>query len=336
MKEKENFYVETETFEKESYYEEDDDFDDDFFNDEDDIASSTAIIPTYDENNQLDYVELMREYHSDNEFKRNKAAEIILADLIGLVRHIIKKKYSSYASKHYEDLLQSGELGVLIGLGNYDPAISRPSTYFYPFIVHELQDYINKHVYKTTPYYSVHIKKINKAIAYLEGLGMPTTARDISIQTNLPLDTVEKTLKIMNNNSEVGLDFCENSIEENEYGNPAVEYAKQEHVEQLYKIVRESLTHEEALIVFYLNGMGGLPKLPLKSIAQRMGISIDRVKKLKTLSYCKLRNSPLSQYRPDIYRNEVLEIEDSDSVVFFPRKQAENSMRDMEEIDIDF
>ena len=93
---------------------------------------------------------------------------------------------------------------------------------------------------------------------------------------------------------------------------------------------------EEITIMYYLHGIEDNDQLSLKAIAQKMNITIDRVKKLKTLAYCKLRNSPLSQYKPNSFKNELMEIEDENSVSFFPHSKALESMKEMEDMEIEF
>ena len=64
------------------------DFEDD---DENDYESfSTVPLSTFDKKNRLDYISLMKDYHSGNERKRQKAIETIIGDLTGLVLYIIK------------------------------------------------------------------------------------------------------------------------------------------------------------------------------------------------------------------------------------------------------
>lgn len=294
-------------------YEDQGDYEEEEYSDEEFYNFSINPEAVFDKENRLDYVELMKDYHSDNPRLREKAKEAIVNELTGFVLYIIKKRYPSYTSRYYDDLVQCGMEGILIGLKEYDPSKGQPSTYFYPFIVHELQEFINQTVYKTTPYYSVTVKKINKIIAQFETMNISYSARDISIQTDLPLNTVEKTLRIMNGNSEASLDFCSDKVEGPDYYDPVSEYLKKESIEFLYKTMKECLTEEEALIMAYLHGVGDLDALPLKAIAQKMNISLDRVKKLKTLAYCKLRNSPLAQFRPSSYRNDIMDLEYFDS-----------------------
>ena len=321
--------------EDEDFCEETDEYDEDFSEEEfEDV--STMPVPTYSGKGEVDYVKVMEDYHSGNEKKREFAQETMAGELEGFIRSIIKKSYSSYTSKHYEDLVQCGRMGVVVAMQDYDPAKGQPSTYFHSFIVHEIQDYINKVVNKTTPYYSVNIKKIKKAINQFENLHLSYTAKDISIQTGIPLTTVERTLRTMNGNSEISLEFCGDKLEGPNFYDPVSTYLDKENTEFIYKTISEYLTQEEAVFVFYAHGLGDVEKLNLKQIALKMNISLDKVKKIKTSAHCKLRNSPLIQLRPDSYRNEVMELEDSDSVTFFPREQAFNSMKEMREIEIEF
>lgn len=334
------FYDKEKELEKEyAYYEEliekngEVNFDDDWG---EDVIPSTVPIPTYNGKSRLNYIEVMQDYNSGNDRKQEKAAEKVIGDLTGLVMYIIKKKYSNYSAKYYDDLVQSGEMGILQGLKDYDPNVSLPATYFYYFIVHEIQSFINGNVYKTTPYYSANIKKINRAIAKFESMDMVYTNRDISIQTGIPLDTVEKVRNIMAGGSEVSLTAFGEQIEAPCSYNPEEEFFKKENIEFLYKVMREFLTQDEVKIIAYLYGIGGIETLSLKNIAKKLNFPIDKVKKLKTTAFCKLRNSPLAGMYPSSFRNDELELDDADSISLFPNKQAIAAMEDMKEMEIDF
>ena len=128
--------------------------------DENIFSSSTMPVPTYDKNNRLDYIAIMKDYNSGDERLQSIATEKMIGELTGLVISVIKKRYPSYAPKHYEDLIQVGEMGILIGLKDYNPEKSLPATFFVKYIIHEIQTYIDEIVYKTTPYYSSIIKKL--------------------------------------------------------------------------------------------------------------------------------------------------------------------------------
>ena len=320
----------------------------DFVFDEDDIVASriedededyvpsTIPTPTYDGENRLDYVEIMKDYRSGNETLKEKATEKVIRDLTGLVLYVIKKKYSNYSPKYYDDLVQSGEIGILTGLKDYDPEKSLPATYFYYFIVHEIQSFINDTVYRTTPYYSTNMKKINRAIAQFENLDMPYTRRDISIQTGIPLDTVEKVMNIMAGRSEVSLAAFGEQLESPIHLSPEEEYFRKEYSEFLTKTMGECLTKEEMLVLSYLFGIGNIEPTSLKNTAKLLKMSIDKVKKLRTLAFCKLRNSKLATVYSCGFRHEDLELDEEDSIVLFPHSQAINAANEMQEMEIEF
>lgn len=308
-------------------------------NEEDDceeIICSTIPTPTYNKNNRLDYVAMMRDYNSGDERLRDKASEKIVMDLTGLVLYIIKKKYANYSPRYYDDLVQSGEIGILTGLKDYDPKKSLPATYFYYFIVHEIQSFINSNIYKTTPYYSANMKKINRAIAEFENANQAFTRKDISIQTGIPLDTVEKVMNMMIGRSEVSLTSFGEQLEGAVVLNPEEEFFKKENCEYLYKVMRDALTREEVLVISHMYGIGGIESLSLKAIAQKYGMPIDKVKRLKITAFCKLRNSALSRIYPQGYKNDLLELEEEDSISLFPSKQASDSAEELKEMEIEF
>lgn len=302
--------------------------------DENETFFSTMPIPTYDKNNRLDYVAVMKDYNSGDEELQKDAAEKMIGELTGLIINIIKRKYPSYAPKHFEDMLQVGEMGVLIGLKDYDPTKSLPATFFIKYIIHEIQTYIDENVYRTTPYYSSIIKKINKAIAKFENENIPYTKRDIAIQTNLSLDTIEKTMVIMNGKNSVSLDSIGEQSSSVVATNPEEEFFKNESSEAVYRVLKACLTQEETLIISYLYGLGDLPVTSLKRIAEKMNCPIDRVKKLKTSAFCKLKNSQLSEMCSFGFKNDLIELDDEDSVSFFPAKEAKDSATEMENIEI--
>lgn len=298
---------------------------------------STMPIPTYDEKNKLDYVKLMQDYHSSDEEAKCRAIEAIIGDLTGLIIYIVEKKYYNFSKKYYEDLVQCGEIGVLVGLKDYDPKKSKPSTYFYYHIVHEIQDFINSNVYRTTQYYSANVKKVNRTINEFENAGFNQySAKDISIQTGMSLDTVETALHIIKGKTEVSMEYCGEYMRAPEMADPAVQYAKKEDTDLLYQVLRECLTPEEALVVCYLHGLDDLEQLSLKAIAKKMNITIDRVKKLKITAFCKLKNSPLYSLESRKNKRDTYELEDEDSVVLFPRMQAKNSALEILDMEIAF
>ena len=108
------------------------------------------------------FYSIMEDYHSGDDTKVQYALERAMREMEGFIHLIIKRSYSTYTKKYFYDLLQEGYLGVAIGMKKYNPDISMPSTFFFPYIKHEMQGFITRNVDKTTSHYSSNIKKINK------------------------------------------------------------------------------------------------------------------------------------------------------------------------------
>lgn len=62
------------------------------------------------------FYEIMNDYHSGNNDKRQDALARAMKELEGFIHLIIKRSYSTYTKKYFYDLLQEGYLGVAIGM----------------------------------------------------------------------------------------------------------------------------------------------------------------------------------------------------------------------------
>lgn len=132
-----------------------------------------------------DIFQIMNDYHSDNEILKSEAKKAVIEDYSKFVSYIIKEKFYSYR-KHWEDLFQCGICGLLKALENYDPHFSKPTTYFYYFIVQEINDFISKYIEGTNRYYSRKVKSLDESILKLKRSGIPEpSARELAKVMNL-------------------------------------------------------------------------------------------------------------------------------------------------------
>ena len=261
------------------------------------------------------FYSIMEDYHSGDETKRTYALERAMKELEGFIHLIIKRSYSTYTKKYFYDLLQEGYLGVAIGMEKYNPNISMPSTFFYPYIKHEMQGFITKNVDKTTSHYSANIKKINKAIQELEEKGIRYTNVDIAMQTGMTIETVDQSMAIRKYRDEVHIDACPPNVidaemEENRYKTPEEEYMEQETIKTIYRAMNMLLTNDEIQVLQDHFGLGDTKTISEGEIAKKMGIPKDKVKRLLNRAIRKLRQSELAQIFGDNLVKEDQFLED--------------------------
>ena len=228
---------------------------------------------------------IMEDYHSGDDLRKQNALERAMKELEGFIHLIIKRSYSTYTKKYFYDLLQEGYLGVAIGMEKYNPDMSMPSTFFYPYIKHEMQGFITRNVDKTTSHYSANIKKINKAIQELEEKGVRYTNVDIALQTGMTIETVDQSMAIRKYRDEVHIDACppnviDSEMEENRHITPEQEYMERETVDTIYRTIRTLLTEDEIQVLTLHFGLWDTDTVSEGEIARQMSIPKDKVKRL--------------------------------------------------------
>lgn len=283
------------------------------------------------------FYSIMEDYHSDNERKKQYALERAMREMEGFIHLIIKRSYSTYTKKYFYDLLQEGYLGVAIGMKKYDPDISMPSTFFFPYIKHEMQSFITRNVDKTTSHYSSNIKKINKAIEVLEEKGIQYTNVDIAIQTGMTIETVDQSLTIRNCRDEVHIDACPPNVIDAELENSRIKTPEQELVESeekeiVYKAVNELLTEEEIKVLEYHFGLNDVQVISEGEISKKMQIPKDKVKRILNRAIRKLRQSELADLYNDSVRKQDKFLQEVE-VSFIPREATENDIEFLSQID---
>lgn len=278
------------------------------------------------------FFKIMEDYHSGDIKKKQYAQECAIEELKGFIYHIIKKSYSTYAKNNFYDLIQEGKLGVMEGMKKYDPNKSMPTTFFSPYIKHEIQGHITKQVDKTTAHYSSSIKKINRVIESFESTGKPYTNVDIAIQTGLSLETVNQSMAIKNYRDEIHIDACvpgmiDNNTTSQRMPTPEEEYFQREETEVLYHAIAETLTPQEIQVCQYHFGLNDTETLSEGEISKKMGIPKDKVKKLINSAIRKLKDSELK----NIYRNHLA---DEDKLIKETQLSTMPSLTINEQLDI--
>lgn len=242
--------------------------------------------------NDLNLNELISSYYFGNELVQNARNQMI-DKLEYLIYYIINKRFSTF-KKYTKELYQEGIVGVLASLPKYDYHKASPSTYFFNYILHQMTDFVNYQINKTSPHYATHITKIKKAINSFEKEGREVTVKDLAQETGISVETIVQSMNIMEKANEMHyetIDILESKMSET-FQSPEEEYMKKE----LANIIRQavnSLPTDEGNVIILKFGLDGEPPLSYKNISERLGIQIDRIKKLNSSAIRKLKKDKL-------------------------------------------
>ena len=97
----------------------------------------------------------------------NNAKEQMIDKLQQFIYYVIERRFNTF-KKYSKDLFQEGVIGILKGIDSYNPQKGKPTTYFYIYILHEMTEFINENINKTTSHYAANIVKVKKAIGKFE------------------------------------------------------------------------------------------------------------------------------------------------------------------------
>ena len=82
------------------------------------------------------------------------------------------------------DLFQEGVVGILKGIDSYNPSRGKPTTYFHPYIIHEMFEFISININRTSNYYTRKIIEVRHAMDLFESSGKGWSAENISEFSN--------------------------------------------------------------------------------------------------------------------------------------------------------
>lgn len=201
---------------------------------------------------QEDFVDIMREYRTGN---RAKAIERADACLDRFVWSVINTRYDSYGA-HREDLHSEGRLGWISAMDGYDPMVSAPTTYFYHYIIHAIQTYIDNNVMHMTTYYNNTSKVLKKIMSELDAAGIVYDDCLLAERAKLPLETVKNTLVHMNSSVQVSLEPGVISQTSEMYETPEAKVLREEAEAEIDKMMSD-LSPADAEIFSCLNGLDG-------------------------------------------------------------------------------
>ena len=239
-----------------------------------------------------EFKKVVKDYLTASHFVK-ESKEKMIEKLEYLVYYIINKNFSTF-KKYTKELYQEGILGILASMKKYDYEKSSPSTYFFNYILHQMNDFVNFQINKTSPHYATHITKIKKAINSLEKEGKEVTVIGVAQITKFSAETIVQSMKIMELSNEMHyetIDVLESNLSET-FQSPEEEFVKNEIVEIIRSAVNELPEDEKNVINLKFGLLDGV-QLSYKSISETLGIQIDRVKKLNASAIRKLKKNKL-------------------------------------------
>lgn len=236
------------------------------------------------------YLQAVKDYNHGMQMTLDAKEEMIIK-LDMFIYYLIETRFSTF-KKYTKDLYQEGILGILKGIDSYDPKKGKPTTFFYIYILHEMTEYINSNINKTTSHYSANIVRVKKAVTELERNGRDWTVKDIAQETGISSETIIQSLKIMESSKEVHydtVDYLDSKISRS-FDSPEDEYIKNETQEILHKAVND-LGTDEAAVVSLRHGLTGEEAMSFKKVAERLNLPIDKVRKYYNAGIRKLRRN---------------------------------------------
>lgn len=270
-------------------------------------------------------------YNKSEEIMAN-AKENMIESLSKFIYYIIERNFNTF-KKYTADLYQEGVLGILKGFERYDARKSRPTTYFYVFIVHEMTEFVNQNVNKTTSHYSANIVKVKKAINNFEHEGREWTIKDIAQETGISAETILQSIRIMDCSQEVhydSVDYLDSQISQR-CSSPEEEYLKNETAEIIHQAVA-ALSEDEAKVIIAKYGLDGKEGRSFKNISIELGIQIDKVKKLNNAAIRKLKKSKLIHGNFNLAKEE--KALNTNAIGYIPVEAGEKLMQELENIQI--
>ena len=249
-------------------------------------------------NAKIFFDKVLKDYHSKEPKRIMQAKEDAITFLNGLSYSIAKNHFFEYIPEHISELMQEGTIGILKGLKKYNLELGAPSTFFYWYIKHEMQEYVNKNILKTSEYYSVIIKKVKAAINRICKKKETYTVDDIIKDTKLSKKTVQNALKIMYYETNIYYDGCtqniKNKIDKEKFVDVESILIEKEKQKTLKKILKETLTETEQFIVQNLMGINPEgKKMTYNEIGILLNLSLAKVRRISIVAIEKLRNSEL-------------------------------------------
>ncbi len=197
----------------------------------------------------------------------------------------IRNKYEGFAKSYdlWGDLEEAGCLAITENISNFNTEYA-PTTFFTPFIKHEMQEVIRSNVANYSAYYSKKIQEISRFLSNADN-AKTISASDISViayGTGISESTVKTCIDLMQKSKQIALDDLESAdfVEEKAVHRPKTpeEAALENEIcGYLADALDNDLSKEAAEAIRLYFGFAENP-LDLNKIAVRMGLQPFEVK----------------------------------------------------------
>lgn len=318
----------------------------------------------YDENgNELKYEtdpEVLKAmfdmYRDGDEESRALAGGLIEHQLSGLIYSIGHTNFPSYMRNKQEvrELVNAAWCGVFQVADSYDPMRTAPSTFFYRHIVHEMGEYINRFIHKTSSYSMGIQKEIKAATDRLarRGVACPRIL-DIAYEAGLKASAVRKAMDCFEYSRAKSFDsmaidpteytstgkkhksrdqYENHSSSVDAYCNPFAVISRQEDTNALNNALA-ALTPTQRDIVCRSFGIG-CPRQNNATIFAETGIPTNQIKIIMSRAMTRLRNNPELCRARGSKAYEIKNDLEFEPICFTPDATATSIMDALEEIEV--
>lgn len=215
-------------------------------------------------------------YYNGNSEEKESAAWGFCKLIDLYIEKLMRRYYPTY-SRHYEDMKNCAFIGVLKALREreYDPVQSMPSTFFHPYIMAEIREFIMSFVNHTT----YHFYKADLAIRDVLSENPAADKEEICEKTGLPGRTVDICANIR-----MLQDISLTCLEDGGIVCPSGEdieesFCEKDMIARLYAALSELDDNEKKCLILYY-GIGMDNHLSAAKIADSFQLDVKEVKKI--------------------------------------------------------
>lgn len=253
---------------------------------------------------QQELIRLVADFHSKDPEIAELAKTVVIKQFDGLVNWVITHSYQTYYQKHYDDMLNQGRIGVLIGFDHYtvslDGKFYQPSTLLVRYIKGEIKKLIAEVADGTSARYQTVGYKMMAIIRRKKAKGETISPDDIATELDIPIMTAKQAFaSIQAKKSLISLDqdvydkegsTIGDTIISKTFMTPEETVLKKEAQESLYDAIDKSCTSLEGAVIALAYGLDGGKERSQAQIAETLNIPKEKVRKFLASAQIKLRH----------------------------------------------
>lgn len=273
----------------------------------------------------------VKDVNSADAMAQQAAQEGACRDLEGFIIQIMSK-FSTYTEKDrgfYDDLLQAGRLGIIQALPKYDPEKSKPTTYFFNPIRHEMVLQVNVMKHDTKPHVATTKRKIQEVDQRFARHGWKPTLHDYMEIINCPFHRITSALAEMQaGNTKVSIDDPEAAPladQQSSMRGPEESALSNMNYEKLLSFIRE-LEPREEIVQCFLESL--VDHVKTAELAERYNLSPSEITEGTRNILNLMRNHPgVRKMYPEKFRSREHEL--SEKIVLIPVEEREQGIQDV-------